>query len=133
MNVNEINVLLIEDSLPDAEFIQRLIERTENVQFSFDHVLRLAEGLARIEQKRFDVILLNLALPDSHGITALDDVQAKAPEIPIIVLIVSSQEDLAAEAMSIGAHDYVIKDKIRGDILHRAITSAIERKQWRAS
>jgi light-regulated signal transduction histidine kinase (bacteriophytochrome)/CheY-like chemotaxis protein len=90
---------------------------------------RLDEALSHLEQESFDVLLLDLGLPDSQGLATFQDVYARSPKIPIIICSGAADEELAVEAVAHGAQDYLVKGQIDGSRLKRAIRYAIERKR----
>ncbi len=126
-----IRLLLIEDSPGDARLIQEALTGDEAPTFQVVWASRLAEGLERLAHDSFDVILLDLSLPDSHGLETFLTVHARVTSIPIIVLTGLSDEQFALEAVQKGAQDYLGKAFVQMDshFLTRAIRYAIERKR----
>lgn len=90
---------------------------------------RLAEGIARLGVEGFDLVLLDLTLPDSRGLETFLYLRRNAPELPIIVLSGLEDEELALRAVREGAQDYLFKGQIEPNLLARAIRYAIERKR----
>ncbi len=129
-----LKVLLVEDNSADAHLIRLLLnkqkERSKTIPPNFEvlHVDRLSAGFAFLEQIDVDVILLDLSLPDSHGVETFEKTIEKAPQIPIIVLSGLDDESVAVKSMQLGAQDYLVKGKIEGDLLERSIRYAIERQ-----
>ena len=80
------NILLIEDDADDADFIQEILVKGNRRAFELEWVARLAEGLKRLRQGGIDVVLLDLSLPDSHGLDTLTRLQAQGPGVPTVVL-----------------------------------------------
>jgi PAS domain S-box-containing protein len=122
-------VLMIEDNPGYAEVIQMMLERVKGTRFDVVCVKRLAEGLQRLMDESVDVILVDLTLPDSQGIATFNAVHAQEPELPIIVLTVTDNDELAFNAVQKGAQDYLVKDQVDAKLLVRAIRYAIERKR----
>ncbi len=122
-------ILLVEDNSGDAYLLQRLLVNVERKKFEFACVERLSAAINCLENNNFDVILLDLALPDSLGLDTLRQICASAPEIPIIVLTGLDDEDTAIEALREGAQDYLVKGEISEVLLVRAIRYAVERKR----
>lgn len=129
MNNRLTQILLIEDNQGDAELLQDLLEQVRANEFAIAHVTRLRDVLNYLQPGQFDVILLDLSLPDSHGLETLMQVQTQAPTVPIVVLTGTNDEDLAIKAVRNGAQDYLVKGQVDGHLLKRAIHYAIERKQ----
>ena len=99
----------------------------------YDYVLkrtdRLSSGLRLLEEESFDVVLLDLGLPDSAGFDALTQIRNQAPPLPIIILTGLSDEALAVKAISLGAQDYLVKGNFATDALYRSISHSIERQR----
>ena len=123
------HVLLIEDNEDDACLIgETLTERTA-ADIELEWVDRLGSGLTRLAEDKIDLVLLDLSLPDSHGLETLDKVQGQTPDVPVIVLTHLDDEAVAVQAVRKGAQDYLLKGRSDGILLIRAIRHAIERKQ----
>ncbi|MBD2346872.1 hybrid sensor histidine kinase/response regulator [Anabaena subtropica] len=126
---HSVRILLIEDSLAEARLLQEYLHQAESKQFVLVHVKRLQEALNELIQTSYDVILLDLTLPDSQGLSSLPVLIACAPSVPIVVLTNTNDEDLAIEAVRQGAQDYLVKRQVNVNVLVRAVFYAIERKQ----
>jgi signal transduction histidine kinase len=122
-------ILLIEDNLAEARLLQEYLHQAESKQFVLVHVKRLQEALNELRQNSYDVILLDLTLPDSQGLSSLPVLIACDPSIPIVVLTNTNDEDLAIAAVRQGAQDYLVKRQVNVNVLVRAVCYAIERKQ----
>ncbi len=139
MEKTTIDILLVEDSPTDANLLKQVFLRTEQQKWQITHVERLSEAIdiIRENQHRFDVVLLDLHLPDSTGLDTVKACRAAVSDIPVVVLTALDDEDLALSTMSEGAQDYLVKDQITLQRLLRAIRYAIERgeilKQLRES
>ncbi len=129
MNANGIQVLLVEDKPTDALIVQDELEHSATVPFFVAPVEQLNEALSRLKAQRFDVVLLDLSLPDSHGFDTFVRLRGAAPEVPIVVLSGQSEEGLALKAVQAGAQDYLVKGRIGEGVLQRSIRYAIERKR----
>lgn len=132
-----VNILLIEDNLAEARLLQEVLKGTLFRRFNLAHVKRLGEAISLLERSRveqlqtdhFDVVLLDLTLPDSQGLASLDLLIQHAPSLPIVVLTNTNDEELAVEAVRHGAQDYLVKRHVNQDNLVRSLRYAIERKQ----
>src|SRR5437867_1249757 len=122
-----IKVLLIEDSPVDSRLLELLLTESTTSQFELTHAERLAEGLQRLSTERFDVVLSDLTLPDCHGFESFQRLHTQAPNTPIVVLSGVDDETLAIKAVREGAQDYLVKGRVDGYALSRAIFHAIER------
>ncbi len=123
-----INILLFEDNLGDAGLLEEMLEDFSDV-YSLKNVETLKEGLNTLKNHNFDIILLDLGLPDSEGIETLIEVNRITPNTPIIVLTGLNDEEIGILAVKKGAQDYLIKKEIDGKLLTRSITYAIERNK----
>jgi two-component system cell cycle sensor histidine kinase/response regulator CckA len=124
-----VRVLLIEDNLAEARFLQEVLKGLGPNQFQLTHAQRLRDAIAQLQQTVFDIALLDLTLPDSAGLESLDVLIREAPSLPIVVLTNTNDEDLAVEAVRHGAQDYLTKRLMNGELLVRSLRYAIERKQ----
>jgi signal transduction histidine kinase len=89
----------------------------------------MAEARELLARRSFDVVLLDLSLPDSRGLLTVEHANAAAPELPIVVLTGLDDEETGIEAVRRGAQDYLVKGQFDGRLLGRAIHYAMERKQ----
>lgn len=134
MSISSVKILLIEDSLAEARLLQEHLKSAKFQQFRLVHVQRLAKAIEELEHDRdaphhFDVILLDLTLPDSQGLASLEPLMRQAPNLPIVVLTNTNDDALAIEAVRLGAQDYLVKRQVNSDLLARSLCYAIERKQ----
>ena len=123
-----IEVLLFEDNLGDAGLLEEMLEDCNDF-YSLKNVETLKEGLNILKSHSFDVILLDLGLPDSDGIETLIEVNRITSNTPIIVLTGLNNEEIGTLAVKRGAQDYLIKKEIDSKLLLRSIRYAIERKK----
>ena len=131
MNRERIKVLLVEDNQGDARLIQEMLSEAGAAEFEIVHAEKLMEGLQRLIKERFDVVLLDLSLPDSQGLATFDKVHYQTPGVPILMLTGLDDEALAVKAVQKGAQDYLVKGKVDSNMLVRAIRYAIERHKTR--
>ncbi len=122
-----IKVLSIEDNSELAALMQKVLLQDKTNTFEMEVVDCLSLGLKRLSEGRFDILLLDLNLPDSQGPDTFIRVHTQAPQIPIIVLTVLDNELLAIEALKMGAQDYLVKGQFDISLLTRLIRYAIER------
>jgi CheY-like chemotaxis protein len=122
-----IKVLSVEDNPELATLMQKVLPQDKSNTFELEVVNCLSLGLKRLSEGRFDILLLDLILPDSRGIDTFIKVHAQAPQIPIIVLTGLDNEMLAMEALRMGAQDYLVKGQFDILLLGHFIRYAIER------
>jgi signal transduction histidine kinase len=126
MESTQISVLLVEDSASDAELFRKMFIRSGKGG-NLLHVERLSEAVDACDRQTFNVVLLDLNLPDSEGLNTLAEFRATVPNIPVVVLTMMDDEKLALQAMTRGAQDYLVKDQITIQLLVRSLRYAIER------
>ncbi|MGD1853337.1 MAG: response regulator [Leptolyngbyaceae cyanobacterium] len=124
-----IQVLLIEDSAADARLLQEFLRETLRDEFELTHVERLGKALQQLQAGGYDVILLDLTLPDSDGLSSLNTLLGQTPSTPVVVLTNTNNPELAVDAVRQGAQDYLIKRQMHPEVLVRSLHYAIERKQ----
>lgn len=122
-------VLLIDANAEDEQLFREELALIRDQPFELEVVRTLAEGLARLrpDQAPANVILLDLHLPDSLGLTTFLRLQPKAADRPIIVLVGQLDEELGIEAVERGALDYLIKQQVVSTLLNKALRYATER------
>jgi DNA-binding NarL/FixJ family response regulator len=129
MNDSTIHVLLIEDNPMDVLLLRQACAAVPLMPCAFTHVKCLSDGLKCLSETRFDVVLLDLGLPDSQGLETFAKIQVLASAIPIVILTGFDDENLSLQAVRAGAQDYLPKAHLDGYVLTRAIRYAIERHQ----
>jgi signal transduction histidine kinase len=122
-------ILLIEDSDDDATIVGELLDEALGADYSLAVTMDLAGGLSRLESESFDLVLVDLYLPDSRGIETFRAAHRAAPMVPIVVLTGLDSDDVAREALAGGAQDFLVKGGIDADRLGRAIRHSIERQR----
>ena len=115
-------ILLVEDNLPDALYTRELLPSTDYI---FVDAPTLALALNLVDAEKFDVVLLDLSLPDSHGLETLDVLTSHC-KVPIVVLTGLEDVQLAVESLKLGARDYIVKSRLTPEALARSISYAIE-------
>jgi diguanylate cyclase (GGDEF)-like protein len=122
-------ILLIEDNATDADFLRAALRRSKAEEVDLTHVSTLKEGGIALKKGEFDVVLLDMGLPDGNGMECVAAVQAANPEIPIIVLSGQDDEDFAVSILNKGVQDYLVKWEGKGRVILRSIRYAMERKK----
>lgn len=123
------HVLLVEDSPTDADLLRRVFLRSGKEHWQMTQVERLANAIAQCQENSFDVVLLDLGLPDSDGLETVTEFRANVPTMPVVVLTMMDDDELALQVMAHGAQDYLVKDQITTQLLVRSLRYAIEREQ----
>jgi diguanylate cyclase (GGDEF)-like protein len=123
------DVLLVEDSLIDAQLIRRLLRRVTSSYYRVTHVRTVNDAVLSAEDLVPDVILADLNLPDSRGTQTVASLQTSYPDIPLVIVSAWEDEAISLRSVKAGAQDYLVKGHIDGANLHRVIRYAIERKR----
>lgn len=121
-----LHILLFEDNAADADLVAEYLDLSK-LDYSITTAKRLADGIRHINERSYDLVLLDLSLPDSRGINTLRAVMRAAKDEVIIVLTGSNNEELSLEALKVGAQDYLNKDSLNSEVLRRSIRYAMER------
>jgi signal transduction histidine kinase len=127
-----LQVLVVEDNAGDARLLQQMFAKEKMGSFQLTHMLRMSEALVHLAKGGVDIILLDMGLPDGHGLDTVRRAREVAPGVPVIVLTGLDDEALAAQAMKEGAQDYLIKGQIESRALPRALRHAIDRHRMQA-
>ncbi len=122
-------ILLIEDNPGDARLIREMLREVKDFPFDLKWCDRLSSGLACLARERVGVVLLDLTLSDSQGLDTFDHIARQAPDVPIIILTILSDEMTGLKAVEKGAQDYLFKGQVDGHLLVRSIRYATGRKQ----
>lgn len=122
-----VRVLLIEHDQTDGERIRELLESSPRARFAVTWVPRLRSGLEALERGGYEVVLLDLNLPDGLGLQSVERAYSLAPQVPIIVLTSLDDEARAMLAVQGGAQDYLVKGKVTGSALVRAVRFVTEK------
>ena len=122
-----IKVLLVEDDPDYAEFVKASLADAGLTSFELEHVDCLAAARDRLEGNDYDVILLDLGLPDACDFEALCQVREQRPELPVVVLTGNSDSCVGVKAASRGAHDYLYKGDWNARTLERILRYTIHR------
>jgi PAS domain S-box-containing protein len=137
--ITVLNILLIEDNPGDIRLLQEILREVTTTRCQITPVMTLAAAISQlsigpdrpsdIKNSSFDIILLDLSLPDSQGIASFRHLHDRYPHIPIIIITGLDDRDLAISAMKQGAQDYTLKGQVDGNLLLRSIQYAIERER----
>jgi two-component system, NarL family, sensor histidine kinase UhpB len=126
--MKEIKVLLVEDNLGDVIIIREMFKEIYGIHFKVTHADGLHKGIKHLHNNDFDILLLDLNLPDSQGLETFRSINQDAQDLPIIILTGFSDEEFAISSVGEGAQDYLVKGQIDSQLLARSIKYAIERK-----
>jgi len=126
-----VKILLVEDDSDDVWIIRNLLNDRWDGRFDLIHVDTLGAAIEVCAAHHFDLILLDLSLPDSSGLETFVVLKSQSAGIPIVVLTGYDNENTAVTAVQAGAQDYLVKGKVDDNLLVRSIRYAIERVKRR--
>jgi PAS domain S-box-containing protein len=124
-----LRILLVEDNRADAVLLQDMLARVQSDLFDMIWEDLLKNALQRLEVEEFDAVLLDLNLPDSHGLATLDAVHSAKMTTPIVVVTGAEDETLALQAIRQGAQDYLVKGMLSARGIVRVIQYAVDRRR----
>ena len=125
----KLKILIIEDDIVDRKLLQRLLSQSALPISDIKSAECLKTALGFLDKERFDVVFLDLGLPDSQGIESFSAIYAKAPNVPVVVISGLDDEETAVLAVKKGVQDYFVKGQVDSNLLTRAVRYAIERKR----
>ena len=128
MTERRLDILLIEDNPGDARLVKEMLSDVEGPGFSVEWAETLLDGLERLSRVQFDAALVDLSLPDSHGLDTFAALRTHAPDLPIVLLTGVDSDSMALKAVEQGAQDYLVKGRLNGDDLARALRYAVVRQ-----
>ncbi|WP_029041228.1 response regulator [Cucumibacter marinus] len=125
-----VNVLLIEDNPGDVRLLEAMLESRPG-GYVLTSVPRMQDASEMIEKIQFDVVLLDLGLPDSYGVETVDTARQKlvGSNVPIIVITGAMDERRGLEVLRHGAQDFLIKNDLKPEPLIRAIDLVVRRRE----
>jgi PAS domain S-box-containing protein len=126
----KINILLVDDSEPFANLVKIILNSIEASEFELVWVTTLGQTLQSLSSNHFDVVLLDLNLPDSKGLDSFSAVHEAYPQVPVVVITAREESQLDEKAYRLGAQDFLYKDEMHHRLLPRVLRFAIERKRY---
>jgi len=126
---NIVRVLVIEDEPRSVDLFEDFLSKEGLNKFVVTKATSLAQALIELKSKKFDVILLDLVLPNGKGIEVFNKVFLESRNTPIVVTAIDEDKKTALEAVRAGAQDYLIKKNLTDQLLRRSLRYAIERKR----
>jgi signal transduction histidine kinase len=124
-----IDILLVEDSPGDARLTREMLADAGTELFAVTHVESLGAAFDHLGRTMTDVVLLDLSLPDAHGLDGVRRLQAVHPAMPVVVLTGLADPATSFATIQAGAEDFLVKGQGDGELMARAIRYAIERKR----
>jgi DNA-binding response OmpR family regulator len=116
-SLKAISILVIEDNPGDARLIEEYLKMDTSVNYSISFTSTLAESLNTLSNQKFDVVLVDLGLPDSQGIYTFQEIINASPRSPIVIITGTDNENIGIEAIRDGAQNYMVKNQINSTLL----------------
>jgi len=124
-----IKILLIEDNPGDIRLVEEMLKEVMPIRYDIIETRTLEDSLSRLQKYQFDVIILDLGLPDSQGIITFEKLLPKAGDAAVIVVTGLNDEKVGIQVIRNGAQDYLVKNSINANLLGKSLQYAIERKK----
>ena len=131
MHSDNYDILLVEDDPAQAFLATRLLEGNSDSRFTVRHVLTLGEAMVCLDERSYDILLLDLGLPDAFGLQGVHRLCQERPAQPFVVLTAADEPNMARAAIKLGADDYIVKDGLVSDTFARSVLHAIDRHRAR--
>ncbi|GAX60296.1 two-component sensor kinase [Candidatus Scalindua japonica] len=131
MDDKRIKILYVEDGIDHAILMGKIINEIKNINCEMTHVPQLGEALLELDNEHYDIVMLDLTLPDKQVLDTITRVCERSPEIPVVVMTSMEDEAMAVKALQKGAEEYLIKSKMNSNALSRILRHAIMRHKGR--
>lgn len=128
----DIRTLLVEDSQTEAMLVMASLEEADTAIFHVCHALNLTEAITQLECEDYDVVVLDLTLPEASGIDTFTSIHDRFPEVPVVILTANGNKEIALKTVELGAQDYLIKEQVDDMQLSLALRYAITRQEAEA-
>ncbi len=128
--MEKINILLVEDNPGDIFIIEEMLAEVNRFDYTLTIATSLAETTEYLKYKIFNLIILDLGLPDSYGINSFKKIYEENNDIPILVITGLEDDETGKNAMRLGAKNYLIKGRFDNELLSRTILYAIESQNY---
>ncbi|NTV13105.1 MAG: response regulator transcription factor [Desulfobulbaceae bacterium] len=128
--MNSISILVVADNSADITRIREALTNIPGYAYALEIAGTLAAALLRLAGGHINVVLLDLSLPDSHGMDTLRILIGKYPRVAVIVIAGRKDEQGALQAVRYGAQDCLGKRQLSPAVLHRSIIASLERKKF---
>ena len=129
MTGNQLRFLLIDDSLADARVLEAHLAQSRPGGFELRHAMQLAEAMRELKEETFDCVFLDYLLEQVSGLEVLKAIRKTGNDVPVIMITGCGSEQVAVDALRLGAEDYLVKGDLTPHGVERALTNAICRLQ----
>jgi two-component system, NarL family, sensor histidine kinase UhpB len=120
---------MVEDNPGDVRLLKEMLKKSQSAVFKIDSIDCLSRAIEKLKENIYDLLLLDLGLPDSQGLDTVRQMRHAVPDIPIVIMTGLSDENIGLQAVEEGAQDFLVKWEVGEAMLMRTIRYAIERKQ----
>lgn len=124
-----LRILHVEDDMLDTHLVQKILKAIPVYHVDCDHVDSINSALVSLKRQDYDVILLDMRLPDGVGLEVIKAVKDIAPDKPIVILSGLNDMELTLKAVQYGAQEYLVKDELNSNVLMRSLRYAMDHKQ----
>jgi PAS domain S-box-containing protein len=132
MSKKKIKILLIDDDAMTLKFVRHIYSNSDNaIEYAITTALSIKEGSNVLSENKFDVILLDLGLPDSKGLEGIRKIRSINQDTPIVILTAVSDQSTGIESIKLGAEDYLVKSHVSRQLAEKSVLYAIERKRMK--
>ncbi|HHY86091.1 MAG TPA: SpoIIE family protein phosphatase [Verrucomicrobia bacterium] len=133
MSHERLKVLLVEHDPGFTRAVSDMLSRARDLSADLSSAPDLRTAFYELHRTRFDILVLDVAVPDGAGLGSIPLLKAERPELPIIVAGEADSETVAVEAVQAGAQDYLVKNQLTAGWLERSLRYAIERHRTDAA
>lgn len=130
MDFQKVKILVVEDSIQDFLIFKELIGQIREFFVHLEHASSMESAQKLIHAHEFDIIFLDLYLPDSQGVESFEKLSKLVTAIPVVILSGLSDKNIARDIVKMGAQDFIVKNEFDSNLLEKAITYSIERKKY---
>jgi len=126
----ELKILLVEDNAGDAFIMEESLAEIPDYSFNITKTETLKESVSKLRETNFDVVLLDLGLPDSNGLTAVESILELQLSFPIVVITGLDDNVTGNKAVEMGAQSYMVKGQFTSNSIFQTIQYSIERTKF---
>ncbi|MCB0760986.1 MAG: response regulator [Flavobacteriales bacterium] len=130
MNYLKVKILVVEDNLQDYIIFKEILGQIRDFFIHVEHAETLDQAIGLVRENEFDIVFLDLFLPDSFGQDTFTSLQNETLNSPIVILSGLSDKNIALEIVKLGAQDYIVKGEFDSNLLEKSIIYSIERKKF---
>src|SRR5215204_3738572 len=122
-----LSILLVEDDPTDTRLLLSLLDHADVCDYQLHVVGTAADAERALVERSFDVVLLDLSLPDCDGLVSVERVLARSPATPVVVLTGRDDYELGLRSIQAGAQDFLVKGEVKGNAILRCAQWSVAR------